>query len=352
MKPADPVPKSDDDDTVKIAPKHGPTHAQPAHRPVAPLFVGALAIGLGLGAAVWFLRPAPAPIAVVAPAAIVSIPPSKPPVVVPSLEFGIEVAAEARIRDNVSEGLTIFRLAANPNILVLDFASLSDQGAMLNRLGAFAEKAGLPRDRVLNDAELQRAIQTGGDTAETFYYGHDYSAAEIARFFALAGRDRIALNKQEETLRRLMQQVGWLAAGTVAGVISVPKVGADAHVSAASRATILHHELSHGEYFSNPAYTAFVHRFWTVALTPSERDAMRQYLAKEAYDTANDVLMENEAQAYIVFTLNADFFEASTIGMTEARRAELRTQFLRDMPTDWLRDSAPPKSDAVRASVR
>ena len=66
--------------------------------------------------------------------------------------------------------LTVFRFADNPRILVLDFASLHEQGKMLNRVAAFVEKAGLPHDRVLTDGELEPAIRAQGDTVETFYY--------------------------------------------------------------------------------------------------------------------------------------------------------------------------------------
>ncbi len=356
MKPAARTTRNpSDDDTVRIAPKREPTKPRPKPAPFGAIFAGALVVGLGAGAAIWFLWPHSQPPAIATlappPPAVLLPPPAVPPAPRPP-EFRIDSTTEALLRDNTTTGLSIFRLAANPNILILDFASLLDQGAMLNRLGAFAEKAGLPHDRLLTDAELQQAILAGGDTAETYYYGHDYSAAEIARFFAIAGRDRIALNTQEETLRRLMQQVGWLAENKAGGLISVPRVGANAEVTADSRATILHHELSHGEYFSNPAFAAYTRRFWTTLLTPVERDGMRKFLAKEGYDIANDMLVENEAQAYIVFTLNPAFFEPATIGMAEARRAALRATFLREMPTDWLRDSAPPKPEIARATIR
>ena len=44
--------------------------------------------------------------------------------------------------EHVPTSLTVFRLADNPRILVLDFASLHEQGEMLNRVAAFVEKAG------------------------------------------------------------------------------------------------------------------------------------------------------------------------------------------------------------------
>jgi hypothetical protein len=257
-------------------------------------------------------------------------------------ELPIESVTEAQIRDNVPTSLSIFRLAANPNIIVLDFASLHDQGLMLNRLGAFAEKVGVPHDRLLSDAELEKAIRKGGDTPDTFYYGHDYSAATIAHFFALADRDHVRLNAEEEKLRQLMQREGWLVKGKAAGVISIPRVGADARVTPDARATILHHELSHGQFFSDPAYVAYTHHFWLDMLTPAERTGVRRYLAQEQYDPNLQELMENEAQAYIVFTYNPVFFTPAMVGMTEARRAELHAMFLRDVPATWMRDALPP----------
>ena len=68
------------------------------------------------------------------------------------------------------------------------------------------------------------------------------------------------------------------------GLISIPAVGADDKVTAAARTAILHHELSHGEFFSNPAYADYVHQFWLTELTDAERDGVRRFLAKEEYD--------------------------------------------------------------------
>jgi hypothetical protein len=256
-------------------------------------------------------------------------------------EFLVETATEAQIRDNVTNDLTVFRFALNKHVLVLDFASLSEQGMMLNRLGAFAEKAKVPHDRVLDDAELDHVIRREGDTPDTFYYGHDYSADTMARFFALADRDHITLNPQEEVLRRLLRQEGLLVAGATGALISIPRVGADARVDMAARTTILHHELSHGEYFTDPAYRAHTHAFWTNSLTEAERQAVARYLTKESYDPSLQDLIENEAQAYLIFTNNPTFFVPSMIGMTQVRRDRLQANFLRDVPTAWMRDHRP-----------
>lgn len=255
----------------------------------------------------------------------------------------IETATEQQILDHVpAEGTadpTIFRFRSNPRILVLDFASLLDQGEMLNRIAALSEKSGLPRDRLLSDTELDTAVRAGGDTVETYYYGHDYGVPELVRFFALSDRDDVRLVGGEDNLRRLMHQEGWFQPDARAALISIPQVGANEHVTPVARRTILHHELSHGEYFTNPAYAAFVHRFWTQTLTAAERDRIRLHLRSLGYDPGLEEVMENEAQAYLMFTYSADFFTPDMIGMSKARLGDLRNGFLRTMPAGWLHDS-------------
>ncbi|HEY3845727.1 MAG TPA: hypothetical protein VGL95_01280 [Acetobacteraceae bacterium] len=250
----------------------------------------------------------------------------------------IEAADEAEIRAHVSTGLTVFRFAANPSIVVLDFASLHQQGRMLNRIAALIEKAAMPRDRVLNDTELDAAISAGGDTVETFYYGHDYSATALAGFYSLAARQGVTLNPEEKQLHRLLAQLGWLAPDVHGGLISLPKVGANAEVNPAARKAILRHELSHGEYFSNPAYAAYVHQFWVHDLTQMEQDGIRKFLAADEYDPKIEELVENEMQAYLMFTRDPLFFTPAKIGMTPERLADLQVAFHRNMPRGWLRD--------------
>jgi hypothetical protein len=303
---------------------------------------------LGLVAALWILWPRPSPLpqpsAVPQPPAAANPAPAPParvtaPAAPAAPAFDIRTANETAIRDNVADTLTVFRFAANPNIIVLDFPTLLQQGLMLDRVAALQEKAGLPRDRVLTDAELDAAIRQRGDTIATFYYGHDYSAAALVRFFELADRQHIALNEQEEKLRALMRQLGWFAPGAQGGLISIPRVGADPNVTMSARAAILRHELSHGEFFSDPAYAAYVRDFWRTDLTAAERAAMRRFLGSEDYDTADEELMLNEMQAYVMFTLDPQFFQAADIGMTDQRREQLQAEFLRGLNVAWLRDN-------------
>ncbi len=318
MRPAEP----DADDTARIPP------APPRKRAKWPLaLVAGSCILVAGSAAFWLLhtRPAAPP-----PLATTRVSPASAPA------FQIEVATEAEIGRHIATSLTVFRLADNPRILVLDFASLHEQGKMLNRVAAFVEKGGLPHNRVLTDSELDAAIRARGDTVETFYFGHDYAASALARFFEQADSQRIELDPQEEKLRALLREEGWLAPDVAAGVISLPTVGSDPRISTSARATILRHELSHGEFFSNPAYAEYVHDFWTQQLSEEERAEVRAFLGREDYDVRDEELMLNEMQAYLMFTRDPAFFTPERTGLTKARLAELQSRFLAGMPAGWL----------------
>ena len=274
------------------------------------------------------------------PAPPLVAPPATSPVVVAPVA-DIAQADEAAILAAGSPALEVFRFRAAPEVLVLSFPTLREQGRMLNRLGAFVEKAGLPRDRVLADPEMDDAVRRAGDTEETFYYGHDYRAADAARFFAAAERDGVPLRPEEARLRALLGQQRMLAPGAVGAIISLPPEMADPPIDAPARATILRHELSHGVYFTNPAYAAYARRFWETVLSDAQRAGFRRFLGGEGYDTSNEDLMRNEAQAYLIHTPDARFFRPDLVGLTGDEAAELREAFVRGMPDGWLKDATP-----------
>lgn len=316
-------PQPGTDETVRVLPT---SRRRRTAQSLAVLVVGGALAG---SATFWLLRSLPSP---PPPAATTSTSDATAPA------LQIETATEAEISHHVTTSLTVFRFADNPAILVLDFASLHEQGKMLNRVAAFVEKARLPHDRVLTDSELDTAIQAKGDTVETFYFGHDYAAASLARFFALADSERIELDPLEEKLRALLRQEGWFAAGVAGGLISLPAVGSDPRITAAVRAVILRHELSHGEFFSRPEYAEYVRRFWMTELTGEERGSVRGFLGKEDYDVREEELMYNEMQAYLMFTRDPRFFTADMVGMTQDRLGTLQGRFLDGMPAGWLRN--------------
>jgi hypothetical protein len=119
MRPAEPGA----DDTIRIPPEQRRKRAKWPFAVVA----GACVV-VAASAAFWLVRPHS------------TMPPPFPTAQVSSSStpgFQIQVATEAEIGRHVPTSLTVFRLADNPRILVLDFASLHEQGKMLNRVAAF-----------------------------------------------------------------------------------------------------------------------------------------------------------------------------------------------------------------------
>lgn len=317
------------DDTVIVRPLRPPARRS---LPWVALAAGTVLAVAG-GAATWMLRPAAVPTvaAVASPAA----PPAAPSVTTVLFE-PIPLASEAAIVVESPAVRTVLRFADNPAIVVIDFPTLQEQGRMLNRIAAWAEKAGVPHDHLLDDVALAAAIRASGTTPDTYYYGHDYRGADIARFFAMADRDGIALNDAERELRRLADRARAEPPGFGALVTIVRAEGAG-EITPRMRATVLHHELSHGEYFTNPAYAAYVDTVWQTMLTPGERAAFRTYLAAEGYDPALEDLMRNEMQAYLMHTPDAQFFDPGRLGIPAARLQQLRMAFLAGMPPGWLK---------------
>jgi hypothetical protein len=131
--------------------------------------------------------------------------------------------------------------------------------------------------------------------------------------------------------------LGW-SASVSAALISIPAVGSDPRVTPAVRAGILRHELSHGEFFSNPAYADYVRTFWLTVLTPEEKAAVRAFLGRDEYDVSVEQLMYNEMQAYLMFTHEPLLFRPDMVGMTQSRLTALQDRFLAGMPTGWLRE--------------
>lgn len=331
-----PVPN--DDATVRISPR------APKRRARWGVVPGGFCAVVIFGGGAWlaFAPHAPVPPPVEAPQATAPLPAAPAAAKSAPPRIAITSADEAAILADRSPDLRVFALADDPRVLVLSFATLHAQGLMLNRLGAFVEKAGVPRDRVLADPELEAAIIRAGETADTYNYGHDYRAADLARFFDTAAREGVALRPEERRLGELLVQQAMLAPGAVGAVISIPPETTTPPVGAAARATILRHELSHAAYFTDPAYAAYARLFWETVLSEEQRAGFRRFLVGEGYDGMNEDLMLNEAQAYLIHTRDRRFFDPKLAGLSDAEADRLREMFLRDMPEGWLRDLTHP----------
>jgi hypothetical protein len=242
----------------------------------------------------------------------------------------------------------VARLQENGSVLTIEFPSLAEQGAAMNRIAALLEKAGAPRDRVLGDAELAALIAGAGDNAQTFYQGHDYDGAGLARFFALVRLQGQRLNPHEERLKRELLAHGVLAEAPeglqprgMQALITFtatqpddPTTSADETIDERRRESVLRHEVSHGRYYTRPAYREHCRRFWREALDEMQRASMRRYLAGLGYDSGDEELMLNEAQAFLMHTPDERAFDAASVGIAPEEMASLRERFWRSLPAD------------------
>jgi hypothetical protein len=310
-------------------PPPAPAPAAPARGSRSPILIVAAGLLLlaGIGIAGWVLidtrpdepPPKPEPVALAPPPRSVA-PPAPVPAPAPPRPGA---ANEQAIREHRAVEPTLFALAGHPRIFVIDFPDLDRQGATLNRVAALIEKAGVPRDHVLDDVALASAIARSGETPATYYFGHNYRGRDIERFFALADRDGVALTPDEEWLRGQVARIrAALPMGDEFAIVSVP--GIEQRVDASMRAAILHHELGHGHFFTNPAFATHVARVWREVFTDAERARFRAFLAREGYDPSLEEVMLNEAMAYLIFTPDPRFFTPAHAGLDDARAEELR----------------------------
>ncbi len=251
-------------------------------------------------------------------------------------------------------GTTIYRPSENPRVLVIDFPSLTEQARAMNRLAALIEKDGAPRDRLLSDAEMAALTHN----AATYYFAHDYAAKSLAKFFSMAESEPEALNGQEKDLLTLLLAAhvldrapgGGYAPGTPEmAVISLvqpqaddPATPEDETVDPALRDTMLRHEMSHGEFFTNEAYRKHCERFWRERLTESERKLFRDYLSRHGYDPQDEILMINEAQAYLMHTPDPRAFSADVLRVTKAQLLDMQRRFMDPQPPTPLLGAALP----------
>ncbi len=238
------------------------------------------------------------------------------------------------------------RLASNPKIWMIEFPSLAAQGQALNRIAALIEKRDTPRERVLDDPALAAAIVKSGDTPDTYLFGHDYAADALARFFALAQRQRITLNAGERRLHGLLlaERLWTETARGAAPAVPLhalvtfttvqpdrPDTLVDESVDAVRREAILRHELSHGEFFTNAAYRAHCWAFWK-RLSDKERSRFRAFLNGLDYEPTHEALMVNETQAFLMHTPDERVFSAAQLGLPQATLDLLRARFRAGAP--------------------
>jgi len=261
----------------------------------------------------------------------------------------------------VAKEMRIYHLRDNPRIFLVDFASLHEQALTLNRVASLIEKKDMPDNRVIRQAEMSAYFKANRLNPDTFYYGHNYRAEDLAEFFTMVQRDHLELNPYEQKFLRLLQDMGVLEQQR--GVYKVPdpprvvvtftqiqksnpKSQDLDFVDMSIRCTVLRHELSHGEYSTNSRYRRLTHEFWRRTMTDQDRAAFQAFLGSKGYDENNQDLMANEMQAYLMHSPNPRAFSPERVGLSAARVKELRDQFLARAAESWMLQVFYPKQKA------
>lgn len=271
-----------------------------------------------------------------APRASVSAPPPPVPKTPALPRLSIDELLKGR-----SDGWRVAQFQGNPALLIIEFPNLAEQGEAMNRIAALLEKAGAPRDRVLEDRELRQFIEKVGDNAQTFFFGHDYDGPELERFFQLADQQGVRLTPQERRLRQILLDTGLLpvvkgkaGAHALQALISFtglqpddPRTVLDEGVDNRRRNAVLRHELSHGEFLTNTSYRERCWRFWRERLNNRERQMLRHYLLNLGYDGYDEDLLVNEVQALLFHTPDERAFGARALGISNEKLEEMRQKF-------------------------
>ncbi len=218
-----------------------------------------------------------------------------------------------RLQNYQRRDMKLYFWKGRPLVGVMSFRTAYIQGLTLNRIAAFAEKKGT-RGRILTDEQLRAYMRkTGSDTAN-FYAAHDYRGSQLARFFNLAKSGRVALNDQEYQLRTMLVRNGIIlharAKYKLGGkrVVRRYKSGGKVLISLpadfreGTRGLLLRHEARHALFFTEDRYRRICRNFWRRALSTPDRRFFRRVFAFMDYDPADEYLMINEFQSYVLQT--------------------------------------------------
>ncbi len=242
------------------------------------------------------------------------------------------------ILQNHSGQTDVFSYGTKSLIRIIDFPDLQEQGRMFNRVVALIERIGAPRSRVLDNEELADFIRSVGKSETTFAFGNDFLVSELVIFFNLADMGGIKLNAEEIALRHMLLETRLIVERTgfyqaikpQAVILSIPQESAA--VSALARKTILMHELSHAEYYTNPSYANYCRHFWREVMSEAQRTAFRKFLSGSSYNPDNEEMMINETQAYLLYTPDPRAFSAQLVRLGEKEIASLRSRFFTNFP--------------------
>ncbi len=248
---------------------------------------------------------------------------------------------------------TLYRYSINPVVYVLDFPSLYIQGRSMNRIMALIEDVRAPKDRVLSEFEFSKFLKTNGLTTESFNLGHDYTSNHLTQFYKLTDLHGLKLRTEEQQLKDLLIEHGLINKDlspipeqdkkviitVTQKTTEYDKNNNKLTVTLDTRKSVLRHELSHGEFFSNPAYRLHAEDFWNNEIPDYLKRRIGRFLTDLGYDIADKTLTMNEMQAFLFHTDHESIFSAQDIGITNKELHDLKKRFLNGLPdSPFMRD--------------
>lgn len=187
----------------------------------------------------------------------------------------------------------------------------------LNRASEWIE---VSRARVLTDEEHVRNGNNG------VVQGHDLRGEDLRAFDTAwtAARPAFAQPEHEDERATLEIERDFWNAFLRPRLVAQPDLILLAVAAGTDVEGTLSHEILHAQYFRDPRMREAVHAYWGAMPAP-DRDAIRAILAAQYAVDGDPVLLENEAQAYLLMHRAEDFelakFVASHAGPLRARLA-------------------------------
>lgn len=226
-----------------------------------------------------------------------------------------------------------YQWSLNHRVFVLDTIDYERQASYFKRLAFFLEKPGF----VGRIPTLEEIVHRHGWNA------HDYDARNLALFFDFADTNAVPLTDSELALRDFCREESLVVYD---GERWRPGTGALLGISQESgpalRKTLLTHETMHGIFASRPVYTEAIFTYWSENVDDAAKAIWRGLLSRLTYNSADEYLMVNEFQAYLMQQpLNqvTRYFEAHMADRIEAIDpffAEEYRRFVREHPGFFL----------------
>lgn len=247
-----------------------------------------------------------------------------------------------------SDELIVWQYSLNPDIYIFDFPNLTQQGRAFNRITQLTEQFNEPYKRVLTDREMESYLNSIRRTQANMAFGNDVLVSELVLFFNLAENDKVELNPEELMLRNFAISQGLIkvwrkfyqAVQPNVVFLSIPQIqekrAGEPRVNELARRTVFTHEISHGEYYTNPRYAKYCAHFWYNVLNDAQRNAFKTFLSKYNYSINEEELLINETQAYLLFTPDPSSFSAEKLGVADEELDAMREAFRKGMPATGL----------------